>query len=77
MALSVCAGTPAKELAPLEAEAVGLVLEGAALRLAAGAGERALAALLVLLEFNWFSPEGERSGECFVGSFAGGKRGMD
>ena len=50
-------------LAPLEAEAVGIVLEGAALRLAAGAGERALAALLVLLEFNWFSPEGECSGE--------------
>ena len=66
-------------LAPLEAEAVGIVLEGAALRLAAGAGERALAALLVLLEFNWFSPEGECSGErcwiaccfaCWTGRFA-------
>jgi hypothetical protein len=70
-AMLPCAGAPAAVLASLEGEAVGLVLEGAALRLAAGAGERALAALLVLLEFNWFSPEGECSGErsgacCFL-----------
>lgn len=39
-----------------------MVLEGTALRLAAGATERAVAALQVLLEFNWFAPEGERGG---------------
>lgn len=46
-------------LGELEAEAAAIVLEGAALRLAAGATERAIASLLVLLDFNWFAPEGE------------------
>ena len=45
-------------LAALECEAVALALAGVQLRLSAGGTERALAALLVLLEFNFFSPEG-------------------
>lgn len=46
-------------LGGLEAEAAALVLEGVALRLAAGATERAVASLQVLLDFNWCAPEGE------------------
>ena len=51
-------GAPASALAPLEADAAALALEGTALRLAAGATEAAVAALAALLEFNCFSPEG-------------------
>lgn len=52
-------GAPPSVLGELEAEAAALVLEGTALRLAAGATERGIATLLVLLDFNWFAPEGE------------------
>ena len=52
------AGAPPDVLSSLECEAAAVALEGLALRLAAGAGERALAGLLVLLEYNFFSPEG-------------------
>ncbi|EFN57952.1 hypothetical protein CHLNCDRAFT_142066 [Chlorella variabilis] len=51
-------GAPPSALAPLEAEAAAVAVEGAQLRLAAGATERAVAALQVLLEFNFLAPEG-------------------
>ena len=51
-------GAPPEALAPLEEAGCGLALEGAALALGAGATERALCMLGVLLELNFFSPEG-------------------
>ncbi|KAL4447355.1 hypothetical protein ABPG77_007388 [Micractinium sp. CCAP 211/92] len=51
-------GAPHAVLAALECEAVAAALEGCLLRLAAGATERGLAVALVLLEFNFFAPEG-------------------
>ncbi|KAL4443524.1 hypothetical protein ABPG75_011261 [Micractinium tetrahymenae] len=51
-------GAPRGVLAALECEAVAVAVEGCSLRLAAGATERGLAVALVLLEFNFFAPEG-------------------
>jgi hypothetical protein len=56
---SALAGAPPDVLAALEAEAAAVAVEGAQLRLAAGATEAAVAAVLAVLEFNFFSPEGE------------------
>lgn len=57
------AGAPRNVLAALECEAVAVALEGCSLRLASGATERGLAAALVLLEFNFFAPEGAQGRE--------------
>lgn len=59
---SCASGAPVEVLQALEAEGAALALEGASLQLAAGATERGVAALGVLLEFNFFAPEGEWDG---------------